>query len=67
MGIFNSILADHEECGLGIELIQRVKDEWGCLRDRAVIKSQINRLLMTIHPPQGVWEEPTQEYSGLFN
>ena len=67
MGVFYGILADHKESGLGMETVQGVKNERSSLGNRAVIKSQVNRLLMTIHSPQGMWEKPTQEYSGLLD
>lgn len=56
MRIFDGILTDHKEGCLGIKTVQGIEDKGGSLRDRAVIKSQVNGLLVAVHPPQGMWE-----------
>ena len=66
MRVFDGILAYHKEGGLSIEAVQGIQYKRCCLRDRAVIKSQVHRLLMLVHPPQSMWKHPTQEYCGLL-
>ena len=62
-----SIVAHHKEGGLGSNLVEHVEHKRRGLGNRAVVESQINRLLATVHPPQSMRIEPSQEACGLFN
>lgn len=66
MGIFVHILPYHEKRGPCIEAIQHIQDKRRGLGDGTVVEGQVNGLLVSVHPPQGMRVYPTQINCGLL-
>lgn len=65
--VFPHVVANHEESGLDIELVEYVENDGCSLWDRAVIECEIDGLLLRVHPPDGTWIEPSQPLTWLFD
>jgi len=51
-GVFSNIVAHTKECGLGIVLIQQVEHPWGYFRFGAVVKSQVDFIMVCLYTPE---------------
>ena len=65
-GILPHIVTYHEECGLHAITVEGVEQPWSRLWYRAIVKRQINRFLIRIHPPYCTGIKPSQPLARLF-
>ena len=65
--IFSDIIAHHEKRRFDVVLIQHIEHPRRHLRDGAIVKGEINRMVIGIHTPESIWIEPTEKKSGLFD
>ena len=65
--IFPDIIAHHEKRRFDVVLIQHIEHPRCHLRDGAIVKGEINRMVIGIHTPESIWIEPTEKKSGLFD
>ena len=65
--IFPHIVGNHEEHGLGSESVENVEDKRGGFGYRPVVECEVDRMVLSVHAPQGVWIEEAKPAGGSFD
>ena len=65
--IFPYIVGNHEEHGLDSESVENVENKWGGFGYRSVVECEVDRMVILVHAPKGVWIEETKPAGGSFD